>query len=60
MTVTNQGTTGDAAYAPIAFGTMGLGTPAQNVAMNQYSCLKIGWYDGVWRPVAPWFICEAA
>jgi hypothetical protein len=59
MTVTNNGTTGDAAYAPIAFGTMGLGTPLQDVAMTQYSCLKIGWHDGVWRPVAPWFICEA-
>jgi hypothetical protein len=59
MTVTNNGTTGDAAYAPIAFGTMGLGTPLQDVAMTQYSCLKIGWHDGVWRLVAPWFICEA-
>ena len=59
MTVTNQGTTGDADYAPIAFGTMGLGTPLQDVAMTQYSCLRIGWFGGVWRPVAPWFICEA-
>lgn len=59
MTVTNQGTTGDAAYAPIAFGTMGLGAPPQDPVMTQYSCLKLGWYGGVWRPVAPWFICEA-
>ena len=59
MPVTNQGTTGDAAYAPIAFGTMGRGTPPQDVAMTQYSCLRIGWFGGVWRPVAPWFICEA-
>ncbi len=59
MAVTNNGTTGDAAYAPIALGTQGLGTPLQDVAMTQYSCLKVGWYDGVWRPIAPWFICEA-
>ena len=58
MTITNQGTPGTSGYAGIAFGTMGLGSPPQDVAMKQYSTLRIALRGGIWRPVAPWYITE--
>lgn len=58
-TIANQGSPGNSDYGAINLGTMGLGSPPQNLAMTLYSCLRLGLHGGAWRPVAPWFICEA-
>jgi len=56
-TVINGGSPSDADYAAVVMGTMGLGEPPQNLDVNLYSVLKLGFWGGSWRPIAPWFIC---